>query len=244
MRKAWMCGLLWGHLMLTALWLVSGRQKNGVPEMHRAVLGDASEEGTDQKEPAKENPSSGETKRIALTFDDGPHKRYTEELLDGLAERDVKATFFLLGSNIEGKEEIVERMAREGHLIGNHTFYHVDITRLKYDEACQEICRTSEEITEITGQPVEYVRPPFGNWNKELECDVMMIPIFWSVDPKDWTTGNVDQIVQKVVTNVEENDIILLHDSYDSSVRAALRIIDLLEPAGFEFVTADQLILE
>lgn len=235
MRRVWICGLAAGLLIWSSLWVRSDRPN---PEMQFSA---EEEYSPVMGENAK---ISAETKKIALTFDDGPHKRYTEELLDGLAERDVKATFFLLGSNIEGKEEIVERMAKEGHLIGNHTFYHVDITRLKYDEACREICRTTEEITEITGQPVEYVRPPFGNWNKQLECDVMMIPIFWSVDPRDWTTGNVDQIVQKVVTNVEENDIILLHDSYDSSVQAALRIIDLLEPAGFEFVTADQLILE
>ena len=185
-----------------------------------------------------------ETKKIALTFDDGPHPRYTEELLDGLAERDVKATFFLLGQNIEGREEIIERMAREGHLIGNHTYYHVDITRLSQREACREILDTSEKITAITGQPVEYIRPPFGNWDKELECEVMMLPIFWSVDTLDWTTKNEDQIVQKVVTKIEENDIILMHDSYDSTVKAALRIVDLLQAEGYEFVTADELILE
>ena len=185
-----------------------------------------------------------ETKKIALTFDDGPHPRYTEELLDGLAEREVKATFFLLGQNIEGREEIIERMAREGHLIGNHTYYHVDITRLSQREACREILDTSEKITAITGQPVEYIRPPFGNWDKELECEVMMLPIFWSVDTLDWTTKNEDQIVQKVVTKIEENDIILMHDSYDSTVKAALRIVDLLQAEGYEFVTADELILE
>lgn len=244
MRRAWMCGLLAG-LLLTVLWAVFRKREEIPGRMYQETSGDASEEKAGERPPEEEEqPQVAETKKIALTFDDGPHKRYTEELLDGLKERGVKATFFLLGSNIEGKEEIVKRMAEEGHLIGNHTFYHVDITRLKFQEACSEIRKTSQEITEITGQPVEYVRPPFGNWDKELECDVMMIPIFWSVDPKDWTTGNVDQIVQKVVTNVEENDIILLHDSYDSTVRAALRIIDLLEPAGFEFVTADQLILE
>ncbi|MCI8598523.1 MAG: polysaccharide deacetylase family protein [Lachnospiraceae bacterium] len=199
------------------------------------VLSDVSEKKEIQKQ---------EPKKIALTFDDGPHKIYTEKLLDGLAERNVKATFFLLGTNIEGKEDIVKRIAEEGHLIGNHTYYHVDITRLKQEEACKEILDTSESITEITGQPVEYVRPPFGNWDKELECEVMMIPIFWSVDTLDWTTGNVDQIVQKVVTDVEENDIILMHDSYDSTVKAALRIIDLLQAEGYEFVTADELILE
>ena len=185
-----------------------------------------------------------EKKKIALTFDDGPHPIYTERLLDGLAERGVKAAFFLLGCNIEGNEEIVRRMAEEGHLVGNHTFYHVDITTLPQEEACAEIQDTSRKIMEITGEPVEYVRPPFGNWNKELECELMMIPVFWTLDTLDWSTRNTDLLVEQVVSEAEENDIILMHDSYDSTVKAALRIIDLLQAEGFEFVRADELILE
>ena len=240
---AWKRGLLVGVIGLAAVGAAAGIRDRQIEGGREMVMGDASgeEEGAESRsgvEPGEE------TKKIALTFDDGPHPRYTEELLDGLAERDVKATFFLLGQNIEGREEIIERMAREGHLIGNHTYYHVDITRLSQREACREILDTSEKITAITGQAVEYIRPPFGNWDKELECEVMMLPIFWSVDTLDWTTKNEDQIVQKVVTKIEENDIILMHDSYDSTVKAALRIVDLLQAEGYEFVTADELILE
>ena len=115
---------------------------------------------------------------------------------------------------------------------------------LTQEEACAEIQDTSRKITEITGQPVEYVRPPFGNWNRELECEVMMIPIFWSVDTLDWSTRNADRLVDQVVSEAEENDIILMHDCYDSTVKAALRIVDLLQAEGYEFVTADELILE
>lgn len=240
---AWKRGLLAGVIGLAAVGAAAGirdRQNEGGRAM---VMGDASEEGAPSGNMAGENEDT-ETKKIALTFDDGPHPRYTEELLDGLAKRKVKATFFLLGQNIEGREEIIKRMAQEGHLIGNHTYYHVDITQLPQKEACREILDTSEKITAITGQPVEYIRPPFGNWDKELEHEVMMLPIFWSVDTLDWTTKNEDQIVQKVVTKIEENDIILMHDSYDSTVKAALRIIDLLQAEGYEFVTADELILE
>ena len=240
---AWKRGLLVGVIGLAAVGAAAGIRDRQIEGGREMVMGDASgeEEGAESRsgvEPGED------TKKIALTFDDGPHPRYTEELLDGLAERDVKATFFLWGQNIEGREEIIERMAREGHLIGNHTYYHVDITRLSQREACREILDTSEKITAITGQPVEYIRPPFGNWDKELECEVMMLPIFWSVDTLDWTTKNEDQIVQKVVTKIEENDIILMHDSYDSTVKAALRIVDLLQAEGYEFVTADELILE
>lgn len=240
---AWKRGLLVGVIGLAAVGAAAGIRDRQNESGRAMVMGDASGEEAPSENTADKEQST-ETKKIALTFDDGPHPRYTEQLLDGLAERNVKATFFLLGQNIEGREEIIKRMAEEGHLIGNHTYYHVDITRLSQREACREILDTSEKITAITGQPVEYIRPPFGNWDKELECEVMMLPIFWSVDTLDWTTKNEDQIVQKVVTKIEENDIILMHDSYDSTVKAALRIVDLLQAEGYEFVTADELILE
>lgn len=243
---AWKRGLLVGVIGLTAIGAAAGiRDRQMGRESEQAMaMGDISrEKGKSAPLPAEQSQRK-ETKKIALTFDDGPHPRYTEKLLDGLAERNVKATFFLLGQNIDGHEEIIKRMAEEGHLIGNHTYYHVDITKLEDAKACREILDTSEKITAITGQPVEYIRPPFGNWDQELECEVMMLPIFWSVDTLDWTTRNTDQIVQKVVTDIEENDIILMHDSYDTTVKAALRIIDLLQAEGYEFVTADELILE
>ncbi len=241
---AWKRGLLVGIIGLTAIGAAAGIRRNQAETESAAAVSDGTEDSVSDTTGLPQGMEPGETKKIALTFDDGPHRVYTEQLLDGLAERGVKVTFFLLGTNIDGKEDIVRRMAEEGHLIGNHTFYHVDITKLDSQEACREILDTSEKITAITGEPVEYIRPPFGNWDKELEGEVTMIPIFWSVDTLDWTTGNTDQIVQKVVTKVEENDIILMHDSYDSTVKAALRIIDLLTAQGYEFVTADELVLE
>jgi len=182
--------------------------------------------------------------RIALTFDDGPHPVYTPKLLDGLKERNVKATFFVVGKNIEGREDIIKRMDEEGHLIGNHTYDHVKITGLPEEEACAQITKTSELVKEITGKNTEFVRPPFGAWDKKLECGFEMFPVLWSIDPLDWTTKNVDAVVQKVLSRAEENSIILLHDYYDSSVEAALKIVDALLERGFEFVTVDELVLE
>lgn len=182
--------------------------------------------------------------RIALTFDDGPHPVYTPKLLDGLKERNVKATFFVVGKNIEGREDIIKRMDEEGHLIGTHTYDHVKITGLPEEEACAQITKTSELVKEITGKNTEFVRPPFGAWDKKLECGFEMFPVLWSIDPLDWTTKNVDAVVQKVLSRAEENSIILLHDYYDSSVEAALKIVDALLERGFEFVTVDELVLE
>lgn len=187
-----------------------------------------------------------EKPKIAITFDDGPDAECTPRLLDGLQKRGVKATFFLIGQNIEkgNNREIVKRMYEEGHLIGNHTYHHVEITRVSNEKAYEELMMCNELIQGITGQEVEYMRPPFGLWQKGLEQKIHVLPVMWNVDPLDWATENVDEIVNRVVTRTEENDIILLHDCYDSSVKAALRIIDLLQAEGFEFVTVDEIILD
>lgn len=185
-----------------------------------------------------------EAPKIAITFDDGPKEGITSKLLEGLKERDVKATFFLIGEYAEENPELVKRIYDEGHIIGNHTYSHVNITRLSDEEAAEELNKTDEVIYEITGEHIRYVRPPFGVWQKDLELCMEVLPVMWSIDPLDWTTENVDEIVNKVVTDAEENGIILLHDCYESSVDAALRIIDILKREGYEFVTVDELILD
>ncbi|WP_330392202.1 polysaccharide deacetylase family protein [Hespellia stercorisuis] len=195
--------------------------------------------------PVSADPSGAEEKpRIAITFDDGPNPVYTPVLLDGLKERNVRATFFLIGQNAEENPEIVLRTQEEGHLIGNHTFHHVELSKVSFEEAQEEIEATNAVISGVTGQSVEYIRPPFGVWKDNLEQVLPMLQVMWTVDPMDWATGNEDEIVNKVVTNVKENDIILLHDCYDSSVRAALRIIELLQAEGYEFVTVDELLMD
>lgn len=184
-----------------------------------------------------------EKKTVALTFDDGPHPVYTKKLLDGLLERGVKATFFVIGENIPGNEDLIARMEEEGHLIGNHTYNHVKICDMEKEDACYQVEQTSALVREITGHDTEYVRPPFGAWNPELECSFVMIPVLWDVDPLDWTTSNTSLVVQRVVEDADDQDIILLHDFYESSVDAALQIVDILKKEGFEFVTVDKLIL-
>lgn len=184
-----------------------------------------------------------EAPKIALTFDDGPSAAWTPALLDGLKERGVKATFFLIGENADKNPEIVKRMAEEGHLIGNHTYHHVELTKVSENEARLELADTSAVIVRITGKEPEYMRPPFGSWQRKLEQEIQMLPVLWTIDPLDWTTENQDEIVNKVVTEAEENDIILLHDCYKSSIEAGLRIIDILQEEGFVFVTVDKLLL-
>ena len=185
---------------------------------------------------------SSDEKRVFLTFDDGP-SAVTTKILNTLKQANVKATFFLIGENAENTPELVKRESEEGHLVGNHTYHHVEITRVPDETAKEEILMTNEVITGITGEEVSYMRPPFGAWQKQLEWELDVMPVMWTIDPLDWTTNNEDEIVNKVVTQAKENDIILLHDCYESSVNAALRIVDILQKEGFEFVTVDELIM-
>ena len=144
-----------------------------------------------------------------------------------MKERNVKATFFLIGENAKNNPDLVKREAEEGHLIGNHTYHHVEITRVPDETAQEEILMPNEVITGITGEEVSYMRPPFGGWQKNLDRKMDVMPVLWTIDPLDWTTDNEDEIINKVVTQAGEDDIILLHDCYESSVNAALRKLDI-----------------
>lgn len=210
----------------------------GISKKTKETEGEIQQKESVEESGVKEKPS------IAITFDDGPSSRYTGRLLDGLKERSVKASFFLIGENAEENPVLVERIYKEGHLIGNHTYSHVQMTHLSEEAAVREIEKTDQVISAITGEHIAYMRPPFGAWQRELEVRMEVLPVLWSVDPLDWTTENVDEIVSKVVTEVEEGDIILLHDCYASSVEAALRIVDILQKEGYEFVTVDRLLID
>lgn len=180
---------------------------------------------------------------VALTFDDGPSPKYTPLLLDGLKERNVRATFFLLGKNVKENQELVQRMQAEGHLLGNHTYNHVQLNKIPETTARQEILKTNNEIYEATGKYPEYMRPPYGSWKKNMELCVEMLPVFWDIDTLDWKSQNVDAILKAAGEEPEDGSIILMHDEYQTSVEAALLIIDRLKEKGYEFVTVDELIV-
>lgn len=185
-----------------------------------------------------------EGKCVALTFDDGPNKDCTPLLLDGLKKRGVKATFFLMGQSIEGNEEIVKRMREEGHLIGNHSYSHIQLTKAGAGAACEGVDKTSKVIEDITGERPQYMRPPFGDWNEDLECQVDMTTVLWSVDSLDWKLKNTNRIVKRVLKDAEDGDIILMHDIFPTSVEAALEIVDALTKEGYTFVTVDDLLID
>ena len=185
-----------------------------------------------------------EIKRVALTFDDGPHYAYTKVLLDGLKEREVVATFFVTGEHAALHPDLVKRMHDEGHLVGNHTYSHMQLRHNNREEYKEELILTNEVLEEIIGEEIIFVRPPYGSWDKRFEEELNMIPVLWTVDPLDWCSNNVQCIVQNTICDVGENDIILMHDYFETSVTAALKIVDKLLEEGFVFVTVEEILFE
>ncbi len=184
------------------------------------------------------------TKIIALTFDDGPHPIYTPELLAGLKEREVVATFFVTGANATLYPELIEQMQEDGHIVGNHTYHHVQLSSVGEDIFLQELKETNRVLEGILEENIEYVRPPFGDWSKSIEQEIDMFPVLWDIDPLDWCSGNTAQIVKRVLDKAEDHAIILMHDEYATSVEAALQIVDELLEEGYEFVTVDRILLQ
>ena len=164
---------------------------------------------------------------VALTFDDGPRSSTTGRLLDELALREVPATFFLLGHRIPGNEDLVRRMAAEGHQIGVHTYDHVETRSLLLD---------------ILGEGEFWLRPPYGITDAAARQWADSPIVLWSVDPEDWKDQDVGRIVAGVVEHVQDGDIILMHDLYGSSVDAAVQIVDALLGKGYCFVTVEDLL--
>ena len=181
---------------------------------------------------------------VALTFDDGPRSSTTGPLLDGLALREVPATFFLVGNRIPGNEDLVRRMAAEGHQIGIHTYDHVELKGLSRRDFDLQVGKTRALITGLVGEGNYWLRPPYGLLDKTAAGWCGGPVILWSVDPEDWKDSDVDRVVAAVVEHVSDGDIILLHDLFPSSAQAALRIVDTLLDRGYCFVTVEQLMAE
>lgn len=198
----------------------------------------------DSKGLEKKSPRADETKkRIALTYDDGPNPVYTKELLKVLEENEVKASFFLLGKNAQSYPSVVKSLAKEGHLIGNHTYSHSNLCCIGLENAMKECQKTNQVIEESCGQTPDYFRPPYGCAPSALEKNCSMIKVLWDVDPRDWECKNADLVVKRVMDHVADGDIILMHDAYASTVEATRRLIPMLKEEGYEFVTVDDLLI-
>ena len=192
--------------------------------------------------------SSKQEKKVALTFDDGPHPRYTHEILEILAEYDVPATFFVIGINASRYPEALTELARSGCEIGNHTYSHNTLRYASREQIEREISECQNEIRSKTGITPTLFRPPEGRFNQYLEAIALEMDyriILWSIDTKDWAHTPADVIVKDVLQQLGNGDIILMHD-YTSGENSTCRALRALIPAilakGYEFVTVSELI--
>ncbi|WP_253195663.1 polysaccharide deacetylase family protein [Streptomyces sp. JHA26] len=184
-------------------------------------------------------------KCIALTFDAGPSE-HSARLLDILEEKQVPATFFLLGErHIDTYPELVRRMAAEGHEVASHTWTHRILTDADPDEIREELERPNREIERLTGRRPTLMRPPQGRTDDTVHdiCrELGLAEVLWTVTAKDYTTDDSDLITKRVLEQSSRDGIILLHDIYDGTVPAVPGIIDALKQRGYVFVTVPQLL--
>lgn len=194
-------------------------------------------------------------KQVALTFDDGPDPKYTREILDILKKYNVKATFFVVGSNAQKNPGLVARAFQQGNLLGNHTFTHPNMALISPEQTRLELNATQRVIEEITGHKTILFRPPYVA-DAEPQTPEELIPIIRAqelgyltvgelIDALDWSRPGTDQIVNRVLSQVNRGNIVLLHDAggdRSQTVEALPRIIEALNSKGYTFVTVDQLL--
>ncbi len=186
------------------------------------------------------------SKHVALTFDDGPHKTLTPQLLDILAKRNVRATFYVVGQNVAAYPEIAARIVREGHEIANHSWSHPSFTKISQTAARSQLSRTEDAIVAATGVRPTNFRPPYGAYTQSIagwiHRDFGYENILWTVDPRDWQKPGVSVVTQRMVSGAAPGAIILAHDIHESTIRAVPSAVDQLLAQGYEFVTVSELI--
>ena len=184
---------------------------------------------------------------VALTFDDGPHPINTFRILRALKKYNASATFFMLGNCVKSNPDIPSQVIAQGCEIGTHSMSHPNLVKLDDSNVEMQIGTSSEIIGQKSGKKIHLLRPPYGSYNdivkqKAKEYDLAII--LWNIDTEDWKSKNADKIVEHVLTHVEDGDIILMHDIYDTSAEAAERILEELTKQGYQFVTVSELLAQ
>ena len=181
-------------------------------------------------------------KVVALTFDDGPNPATTNQALDTLSKYGIKATFFVLGKNVSGNEEILKRMKADGHVIGNHSWSHPVLSKLSLDEAKKQITDTEDALTKVLGSSSKLMRPPYGAITDDIRNSLDLSFIMWDVDSLDWKNKNEASILTEIQREVKNGSIILMHDIHAETVHALPKVIDYLKGQGYDFVTIPDLL--
>ncbi len=178
---------------------------------------------------------------VALTFDDGPYAPVGNRLMDTLGKYDAKATFYVVGNRCPSYQAELQRMVAEGHEIGNHTYEHKYLNQLNAAQIRQQIDRAADTIQSICGVRPVSVRLPGGNKNRTVLAAVQEPIVLWNVDTLDWKTRNAQKTVEKVLSQVKDGDIILMHELYGATADAVDRIVPELQARGFQMVTVSEM---
>lgn len=178
---------------------------------------------------------------LALTFDDGPNATVTPQILDILARQQVKATFFVIGIHVPGREEILRREYREGHEIGNHSWNHPDLSKLSPEDAQTQIALTQKVIAGAGVPAPKLLRPPYGAVNDMLAAHNKLTIVRWNTDPEDWKQTDPAKTDAQLLAQARPGAVILMHDIYPSTVAALEPAIQALKQQ-YQFVTASELL--
>lgn len=181
-------------------------------------------------------------KVVALTFDDGPNPATTPQALETLAKYGVKATFFVLGKNVSGNEDLVKRIKSEGHVVGNHSWSHPILSQLSLDEAKKQITDTEDVLTKVLGSSSKLMRPPYGAITDDIRNSLDLSFIMWDVDSLDWKSKNEAAILTEIQHQVANGSIVLMHDIHSPTVNALPRVIEYLKNQGYTFVTIPEML--
>lgn len=180
-------------------------------------------------------------KKVALTFDDGPHPKVTMQILEILKKYDAKATFFMLGNMVEKYPEIAKNVQRAGHELGNHAWSHFDLTNLGAEAVQNEIAETSAIIENTAGQKATVFRPPYGAVDGTVRNQTDLPFIFWDVDTLDWKHRDSKQLLTHVKDITKEGSTILMHDIHQSTADGLDAVLAYLQSEGYTFVTVSDL---
>ncbi len=178
---------------------------------------------------------------VALTFDDGPHPKYTDRILNALEKHDSRATFFVVGNNIAKNKNIIKKMSEQGNQIGNHSYDHKELTKLNSTAIKSQMQKTNTAIKNVINYAPSIMRPTYGSVNSVVRKSTGMPMIMWSIDTMDWKSRNTKKIVNEVTSKVKDGDIVLMHDIYQTTAEAAEILIEQLTKKGYQLVTIDEL---
>lgn len=254
MKKILLCSLLIVVFLLTSCTPAKKPETEVVPVPQ--IEGEAASDKDNNKYKRGHNipgklywAGSAQDKKVALTFDDGPENVWTPKILEILKEKHVKATFFVIGKQAQAYPDMLRKIDAEGHIIGNHTMDHADLTKLNAPAVTKEIAECAAVINNIIGKTPKLVRPPFGFHNEIVDTVIYSrknMIILWSLDTDDWQGLDSATVQDRVLPKMKNGFIVLQHDGVNphlgGSLEALSVMIEKLEKQGYTFVTIPELL--